>query len=152
MDQEEEQLLVGQVIALLSYLRKYKCISTSLQKLDEIDCILYVYYLYVICILYAYYTELILMLYVYHMYFICILYIFYMYIICILYLYYMYIIQILFKYYMYIICILYVFHMHLICMFHSEILTSLNFNKNKMFSPGLENNHTLKCCFGNFPI
>ena len=28
---------------------------------------------------------------------------------------------------------------------------SLNVNKNKMFSPGLENNHTLKCCSGNFP-
>ena len=36
-------------------------------------------------------------------------------------------------------------------MFHSEILASLNFNKNKMLSPGLENNHTLKCCSGNFP-
>ena len=35
--------------------------------------------------------------------------------------------------------------------FFSEILASLNFNKNKMFSPGLENNHTLKCCSGNFP-
>ena len=36
-------------------------------------------------------------------------------------------------------------------MFHSEILTSLNFNKNKILSPGLENYHTLKCCSGNFP-
>ena len=36
-------------------------------------------------------------------------------------------------------------------MFHSEILASLNFNKNKILSPGLENNHTLKCCSGNFP-
>ena len=36
-------------------------------------------------------------------------------------------------------------------MFHSEILTSLNFNKNKMLSPGLENNHKLKCCSGIFP-
>ena len=35
--------------------------------------------------------------------------------------------------------------------FHCEILASLNFNKNKMLSPGLENNCTLKCCFGNFP-
>ena len=33
---------------------------------------------------------------------------------------------------------------------HSEILTSLNFNKNKILSPGLENNNTLKCCFGKF--
>ena len=30
--------------------------------------------------------------------------------------------------------------------FHSEILASLNFNKNKMLSPGLENNTTLKSC------
>ena len=36
-------------------------------------------------------------------------------------------------------------------MFHSEVLASFNFNKNKMLSPGLENNLTLKCCFGNFP-
>ena len=36
-------------------------------------------------------------------------------------------------------------------MFHSEILASWNFNKNKHLSPGLENNHTLKCCSGNFP-
>ena len=36
-------------------------------------------------------------------------------------------------------------------MFHSEILASLNFNKNKMLSPGLENNHTLKFCSDNFP-
>ena len=36
-------------------------------------------------------------------------------------------------------------------MFHSEILASSNFNNNKILSPGLENNHTLKCCFGNFP-
>ena len=36
-------------------------------------------------------------------------------------------------------------------MFHSEILASLNFNKNIILSPGLENNHTLKCCSGNFP-
>ena len=36
-------------------------------------------------------------------------------------------------------------------MFHSEILASLSFNKNKMLSPGLENKLTLKCCFGNFP-
>ena len=35
--------------------------------------------------------------------------------------------------------------------FHSEILASLNFNKNTILSPGLENNHTLKCCSGNFP-
>ena len=35
-------------------------------------------------------------------------------------------------------------------MFHSEILASLNFNKNNIFSPGLENNHTLKCCSGIF--
>ena len=34
--------------------------------------------------------------------------------------------------------------------FHSEILASLNFNKNKMLSPQLENNHTLKCCSDNF--
>ena len=31
-------------------------------------------------------------------------------------------------------------------MFHSEILASLNFNKNKISSHGLEKNHTLKCC------
>ena len=37
-------------------------------------------------------------------------------------------------------------------MFHSEILASLNFNKNKILFPGLENNHTMKCCSGNFPI
>ena len=36
-------------------------------------------------------------------------------------------------------------------MFHSEILASLNFNKNKIVSPGLENNHTHKCFSGNFP-
>ena len=36
-------------------------------------------------------------------------------------------------------------------MFHSEILASLNFNKNEILSPGLENNHTLKCCSCNFP-
>ena len=36
-------------------------------------------------------------------------------------------------------------------MFHSEILASLNFIKNKFLSPVLENNHTLKCCSGNFP-
>ena len=36
-------------------------------------------------------------------------------------------------------------------MFHSEILASLNFTKNKILSPGLGNNHTLKCCSGNFP-
>ena len=35
-------------------------------------------------------------------------------------------------------------------MFHSEILASSNFNKNKILSPGLENNHTTKCCSGNF--
>ena len=35
-------------------------------------------------------------------------------------------------------------------MFHSEILASWNFDKNKILSPGLENNRTLKCCFGNF--
>ena len=35
--------------------------------------------------------------------------------------------------------------------FHSSILASLNFNKNKILSPGMENNHTLKCCSGNFP-
>ena len=35
-------------------------------------------------------------------------------------------------------------------MFHSEILASLSFNKNLILSPGLENNHTLKCCSGNF--
>ena len=34
-------------------------------------------------------------------------------------------------------------------MFHSEILTSKNFNRNKFWSPGLENNHTLKYCLGN---
>ena len=31
-------------------------------------------------------------------------------------------------------------------MFHSEILASLNFNNNKILSPGLENKLTLKCC------
>ena len=36
-------------------------------------------------------------------------------------------------------------------MFHSEILALLNFNKKKILSTGLENNHTLKCCSGNFP-
>ena len=36
-------------------------------------------------------------------------------------------------------------------LFHSEIPALLNFNKNKILSHGLENNHTLKCCFGNFP-
>ena len=36
-------------------------------------------------------------------------------------------------------------------MFHFEILASLNFNKNKMLYPGLENNPTLKCCSGNLP-
>ena len=36
-------------------------------------------------------------------------------------------------------------------MFHSEILASFNFNKKKIVFPGLENNHTLKCCSGNFP-
>ena len=36
-------------------------------------------------------------------------------------------------------------------MFHLEILGSLNFNKNKILSPGLENSHTVKCCSGNFP-
>ena len=35
--------------------------------------------------------------------------------------------------------------------FHSEILASLNVNTNKILSPGFENNHTLKCCSGNFP-
>ena len=35
-------------------------------------------------------------------------------------------------------------------MFHPEILASLNFNKNKMLSPGLENNHTLKVVLANF--
>ena len=35
-------------------------------------------------------------------------------------------------------------------MFHSEILTSLNVNKNKILFPGLENQHTLKCCSDNF--
>ena len=34
-------------------------------------------------------------------------------------------------------------HKHLLHRFHSEILASLNFNKNKIVSPGLENNHTL---------
>ena len=34
--------------------------------------------------------------------------------------------------------------------FHSEILASINFNKDKILSPGLENNHTLKCCFWQF--
>ena len=38
-----------------------------------------------------------------------------------------------------------------LCMFHSEILALLNFKKNKILSPELENNHTLKCCSGNFP-
>ena len=33
--------------------------------------------------------------------------------------------------------------------FHSEILASWNFYKNKILSPGLGNNHTLKCCSGN---
>ena len=36
-------------------------------------------------------------------------------------------------------------------MFHSEILASINFNTNKLLSPGLENNNTLKCCPDNFP-
>jgi hypothetical protein len=36
-------------------------------------------------------------------------------------------------------------------MFHSENLASLNFNKNKILSPGLEKNHKLKCSLGNFP-
>ena len=36
-------------------------------------------------------------------------------------------------------------------MFHSEILASVNFNKDKIWSPGLENNQTLKCCSCNFP-
>ena len=36
-------------------------------------------------------------------------------------------------------------------MFHSEILASLNINKIKILSPELENNHTPKCCSGNFP-
>ena len=35
--------------------------------------------------------------------------------------------------------------------FHSEILASLNFNKNKILSPELENNYALKCCSSNFP-
>ena len=35
--------------------------------------------------------------------------------------------------------------------FQSEILASLNVDKNKMLSPGLKNNRTLKCCYGNFP-
>ena len=35
--------------------------------------------------------------------------------------------------------------------FHSEILASLNSNTNKILSPGLKNNYTLKCCSGNFP-
>ena len=34
--------------------------------------------------------------------------------------------------------------------FHSEIMASLNFNKNKILSPGLENNHTLKHFFAIF--
>ena len=36
-------------------------------------------------------------------------------------------------------------------LFHSEILASLNFNKNKICSPVLNNNHSLKYCSGNFP-
>ena len=40
---------------------------------------------------------------------------------------------------------------HILHRFHSEILASLNFNKNNILSPGWENNHTLKCCSGNFP-
>ena len=35
--------------------------------------------------------------------------------------------------------------------FRSEILASLNFNKIKILFPGFKNNHTLKCCSGNFP-
>ena len=35
-------------------------------------------------------------------------------------------------------------------MFHSEILALLNFNKIKILSPGLENNHTLKRLFWQF--
>ena len=38
-----------------------------------------------------------------------------------------------------------VYAKHAMLKFHSEILASINFNKNKMLSPGLENNHTLKC-------
>ena len=34
--------------------------------------------------------------------------------------------------------------------FHSAILASLYFNKNKILSPGLENNHTLKCFLAIF--
>ena len=34
--------------------------------------------------------------------------------------------------------------------FHYEIVASINFDKNKILSPGLENNHTLKCCSGHF--
>ena len=37
-----------------------------------------------------------------------------------------------------------------IVQFHSEILASWNLNKNKSFSPKLENNHTLKCCLTIF--
>ena len=33
---------------------------------------------------------------------------------------------------------------------HSEILASLNFNKNKILFHGFKNIHTLKCCSGNF--
>ena len=35
--------------------------------------------------------------------------------------------------------------------FHSEILASSNFNRNKMLSPGLEKNYTLKYFTDNFP-
>ena len=34
--------------------------------------------------------------------------------------------------------------------FHSEIQDSLNFNKNSILSPGLENIHTVKCCSAKF--
>ena len=48
----------------------------------------------------------------------------------------------------YVLCLMF----YVLClMFHSEILASLNFNKNKILSLGLANNHTLKCCSGNFP-
>ena len=35
-------------------------------------------------------------------------------------------------------------------MFNTEILASINFNKNKNLYPGLEGNHTLKYCSGHF--
>ena len=40
---------------------------------------------------------------------------------------------------------------HFLHTFHSEILASIKFIKNKILSPGLESNHTLKCGSDNFP-